>query len=471
MSAETEGGFGPVLANSNFRRLWIAQLLTQIAQSAVNFVQMALIEQLTHSTILLAVMILAFTLPGVIFSPVAGVVVDRFPKKWVLVGSNLIRVGLSVAYLPFLAGGQGTWELLAIYVISFVAASVAQFFAPAEAATIPLLVGEDRLLAANSLFNLTMALSQVVGLLMLGPLIVTVVGYQGGFLLVACAYLAATVLSAQIPRDQTSHQAAGGAEESGWAKMWQEARDGWQFVSHQRNVREATAHMVTINTLVMVLAMIAPGFANRVLGLSAQGAVLVFAPAGAGMLLATGITGRWGYWLRRYGSVYIGLVLVGLAFGLLGTLSLDYQGAPQVILRAYSHMTISMTGATMFLAFFLGLGLSGVNILAQTTIQEESPAKLRGRVFATLYMLNALVGIPPMLLLGELADRYGIPQVMIIIGVVTLLVAGVTILDRRYGSLGAAFSTTRRHISRPAPGHVEPQVPEDVNENLEEVRQ
>src|SRR5512135_720745 len=106
MSTETEGRFGPVLANPNFRRLWIAQLLTQVAQSAVNFIQMALIEQLTGSAILMAVMIIAFTLPGVIFSPIAGVVVDRISKKWVLVGSNLIRVGLALAYLPFLAGSH-----------------------------------------------------------------------------------------------------------------------------------------------------------------------------------------------------------------------------------------------------------------------------------------------------------------------------------------------------------------------------
>src|SRR5512135_3172824 len=119
MSSDSDRGFGPVLANRNFRALWMAQLLTQIAQNAVNFIQIVLIEQLTGSAVLLGVMIIAFTLPGVIFSPIAGVVVDRFPKKWVLVGSNAIRVGLSLAYLTFLGGHHSAWELTAIYVISF----------------------------------------------------------------------------------------------------------------------------------------------------------------------------------------------------------------------------------------------------------------------------------------------------------------------------------------------------------------
>jgi MFS family permease len=70
----------------------------------------------------------------------------------------------------------------------------------------------------------------------------------------------------------------------------------------------------------------------------------------------------------------------------------------------------------------MGLSLSGVNILAQTIIQEDSPAHVRGRVFATLFMLNALVGIPPMLVLGEAADRIGIPWVLIIAGLLTVLI-------------------------------------------------
>ena len=94
MQETTDRGFRPVLANRNFRALWLAQLLAQTSQHAIHFIQMVLIEKLTGSTMHLGLTILAFSLPGVLFSPIAGVVVDRWPKKWILVGSNLIRVCL-----------------------------------------------------------------------------------------------------------------------------------------------------------------------------------------------------------------------------------------------------------------------------------------------------------------------------------------------------------------------------------------
>ncbi|MCX7708080.1 MAG: hypothetical protein N2204_08745, partial [Anaerolineae bacterium] len=71
----------------------------------------------------------------------------------------------------------------------------------------------------------------------------------------------------------------------------------------------------------------------------------------------------------------------------------------------------------------LGLCLSAVNILSQTTLQAESPAHIRGRVFAVQFMLNNLIGIPPMLGLGGMADSIGIPRVLEIVGVGAILMA------------------------------------------------
>ncbi len=445
MPTESERGFGAVLTNRNFRSLWGAQALAQTAQNAIQIVQMALIEQLTGSTVMMGVVILAFTLPGVIFSPVAGVLVDRFSKKTVLVVSNAARVLFALSYVLVLTTLNGTWELLAIYAITFAAASVAQFFYPAEGATIPLLVGEDRLLAANSLFNLTMNLSLVAGLLFLGPLIVEILGAREGFLFLALLYLGATVLVALLPKDAPGPRVAVDGV-SRWRSIWQEARDGWKFVVGHQPVKVGTEQMVTINTLVMILAMIAPGYAARVLGLGPQNMIIVFMPAGIGMLLATGLVGRWGRWLRRAAAPVIGLALAGLAFAALGLLNLDYNWLMRPILSVYPHMAFSLTSATMVIAFILGLALSGVNILAQTTIQEESPANYRGRVYATLFMLNAVVGIPPMLVLGEMADRIGIPRVLIIIGLAAIAIAGWNLWERHPEWQSAAAARDRQFV-------------------------
>jgi len=270
-------------------------------------------------------------------------------------------------------------------------------------------------------------------LLILGPLAVSLVRVEGGFVVIAVMYLAAALLVSGIPKDRQLARAAAGV--SGWRRMWLEAREGWQFVSAHRLLKVAMAHLVTITTLVMVMAMLAPGYAARVLGIGPQSAVIVFAPAGAGMFLATGLVGRWGYWLRKVGFGQIGLALVGLIFGALGVLSLDYQRLLQPILHVYPQATFSLTSATMVLAFLLGLCMSGVNILAQTTVQQESPAHIRGRVFSVQFMLNNLVGIPPMLALGGMADAIGIPRVLEIVGVAALVIALVSVIVGRGGTI------------------------------------
>jgi MFS family permease len=429
MAQQPSRGFGPVLANPHFRSLWMAQLLCQTSQHAIHFVQLVLIEQLTGSAIHIGFTILAFSLPGIIFSPVAGVVVDRFPKKYVLVVSNLSRVVLAAGYVVVLATLQGTWELLAIYVLTFLTATLAQFFSPAEAATIPLLVGEDRLYQANSLFSLTMIVSQAVGLLILGPLVVSLARVQGGFLIISAMYLAAAILVSTLPRDKPQVKAAEAAP--GWREVWTEFEEGLQFVSGQPQLQSAMVHLVTITTLVMVMAMLAPGYAARVLGMAPQNAIIVFAPAGVGMLVATLIAGRWGHLLRRLRFGYVGLTMVGLLFAALGLLSLDYQRLLQPILRVYPSAALSLTTGTMSIGLLLGLCMSTVNILAQTVLQRESPPQLRGRVFSVQFMLNNLLGIPPMLVLGGIADAVGIPPVLIISGMITVCMAMVSLLVRR----------------------------------------
>ncbi len=430
MTQTTSRGFGPVLANRNFRALWLAQLLAQTSQHAIHFIQMVLIEKLTGSAMHLGLIILAFSLPGVLFSAVAGVAVDRFSKKWILVISNLIRVLLALSYIVILNTLSGTWELVAIYTVTFLMATLAQFFAPAEAATIPLLVGEDLLLPANSLFTLTMAISQVIGLLILGPLATSLLQVQGGFILIALFYLGATLAVSTLPMDRRPagrHPSAA----FGWQQVWPDFREGWHFVTRHRKIQGAMAQLVTVATLVMVMAMIAPGYAARVLGIKAENAVIVFAPAGIGMLLATGIVGRWGYRLRRIGFGPIGLVLAGLTFAAMGWVALDYQRLLQPILHVYPKATFSLTSATMVLGLLLGMSLASVNILGQTTLQQESPPNIRGRVFSVQFMLNNLIGIPPMLVLGGMADAIGIPRVMEIVGLLALAMAGVSVAIQR----------------------------------------
>jgi MFS family permease len=433
----TSQGFWPVLANRSFQRLWSGQWLSQISQNTVNFVLIVLIERLTGSSVHLALIILSFTLPGVIFAPISGVIIDRWPKKVVLVGSNALRALMVVGYLVLLRlapGHSDGWILLALYALTFAMSTVGQFFNPAHAATIPLVVSRNQLLAANSLFNLTLALSQVIGLIILGPLAVKLIGIDAAFIAVAGLYIVAALLLSGLPRDEpgSRHKSA----QSGWQRAKIELKEGAAFVARDRSVLTSMVHLTLIASLVMTLAMLAPGIASRVFHLAPEDAIIVFAPAGLGMLLAAVLLGRWGGRAPKQRLVRAGLAAMTLGFALFGVLAWRFQTTNQPLVLDASMIDLPVVSAALILAtvalsLALGLAMSTVNIVSQTLLQEHTPEQLRGRVFSVQFMLNNLVGIPPMLAIGALADLIGIPQMLVGISAVILLVLGITLRMQR----------------------------------------
>lgn len=433
----TSQGFWPVLANRPFQRLWTGQWLSQTSLNTVNFVLIVLVERLTGSSVNLALMILSFTLPGVVFAPISGVIIDRWPKKYVLVASNALRVVMVLGYLVLLRVApdhSNAWVLLALYLLTFVMATIGQFFNPAQAATIPFVVERRHLLAANSLFNLTLALSQVIGLIILGPLAVKLIGINAAFLVVAVMYGAAALLLSGLPRDEPSRQPQ--SAQSSWRRATAELRDGAAFVVRDRSVLSSMTHLTLIASLVMTLAMLAPGISSRVFHLAPEDAIIVFAPAGLGMLLAAVLLGRWGNRIHKQRTVRRGLAAMAAIFALFGVLAWRFQATNQQLV--FDATVIDMPAAsaalilaTVALSLSLGIAISGVNIVSQTLLQEQTPEQLRGRVFSVQFMLNNLVGIPPMLAIGALADLVGIPQMLVGIGVAVALVLLITLRLQR----------------------------------------
>jgi hypothetical protein len=142
--------------------------------------------------------------------------------------------------------------------------------------------------------------------------------------------------------------------------------------------------------------------------------------------------------LRRLGFTYLGLAAAGLAFAGIGWTALGYNTLMRPILRLYPGATLSLTTAIMGLAFLLGLFMAGVNILAQTLVQQESPPYIRGRVLALQFMLGSLVAIPPMLAMGQVADKIGIPRAMEIVGLSTVGMSLLSLLVARWPGRGQA---------------------------------
>jgi len=419
--------FKPVLKVPAFKRLWLAQLFSLTAQNGIHFVQLVLIERLTGHSLQIGFMIAAFSLPPVIFSFVAGMVVDRIPKKWIIISANLFRGLLAISYIFTLIWFKNapTALLLLIYTITFLGSSAGSFYNPAMLSTLPLLVEDDQLIVANSLFNFTIAVAQLGGLIILAPAAVKILGLAGAFALMGLFYILAFILVLKLPRDAGHKSMRSMASAS---RMWHEVREGWVFVARHRDVYLAVIQLTLVSSLMMILAMIAPGFSVRVLGMAPEDAVLVFAPAGIGMVAAI-------FGLTRFASKisvtklqsYM-LLLAAAAFGAISYISFDYTSfskTEQIGTRQVSVAVLMVATAVTFLGFALYV----INTVAQTTLQKNTPEALRGRIFTVQFMMASLVGLGPLLVAATLADLIGIPAMLFWLSVGCLLVGAVSIYD------------------------------------------
>ena len=160
-----------VLRNSNFVKLWTAQILSQTAQQIVNFALLLQVARITASSTAVSGIIICFTIPAILFAAIAGVFVERNSKKVMLILTNVLRGVMVLGYL-FINPDWGVGAVLPlIYIITLLFSAVSQFFNPAEASMIPLMVKKKELISANSLFNLTLPATQLGGFVVLGPAI------------------------------------------------------------------------------------------------------------------------------------------------------------------------------------------------------------------------------------------------------------------------------------------------------------
>ncbi|MEB3339095.1 MAG: hypothetical protein VKJ46_16610 [Leptolyngbyaceae bacterium] len=180
---EEEHGFLPVLRNRNFLALWSGQVFSQLADKVYLVLMIAVIDarfQAADQTISgwVSSIMIASTIPAVLFGSVAGVYVDRWSKKAVLVVTNLLR-GALVLLLPALLWVSQGWAPLAglplgfcvLLAVTFLVSTLTQFFAPAEQSAIPLIVDRQHLLSSNSLYTTTMMASVIIGFAVGEPLL------------------------------------------------------------------------------------------------------------------------------------------------------------------------------------------------------------------------------------------------------------------------------------------------------------
>src|SRR5450755_2673744 len=127
-----------VIRQPNFAKLWSSQILSQVAFNLLNFALIIRVFDLSRHThfanLAVGLLVLSFGLPSIFLAAVAGVYVDRWDRRRIMIICNCLRTLLVPLYIV----AQN--RLVFILILSFVISSITQFFTPAEAASIPKVV-------------------------------------------------------------------------------------------------------------------------------------------------------------------------------------------------------------------------------------------------------------------------------------------------------------------------------------------
>jgi MFS family permease len=386
-----------VLRQRDFSLLWFGGVLSVTGDLFLFIALPFFVYERTGSVLATGAMFAAETLPRLLFGSMAGVFVDRWDRKRTMVYADLSR---AVVLLPLLAVAAGG-PLALVYAVAFVEASVSMFFLPAKSATIPNLVAERDLTAANSLNSVGEEVPSLVGPL-LGGALLGVVGLSGLVLLDVATYLASALLISLIsaPTAATDEEpdVAPGVAVSAWANALKEWLEGLRLIGRDRSVAVLFA--------VVLIAHLGEG-AVTVL-------IIVFFRDALG-----GGSAEFSYFIAAYG---VGGILGGLLLGWSSRL-IDETHLVAMSLIANGLLLIAIYNARLLpvivaLAVLAGATVVGWFVTSQTLLQKWVPDRYLGRVFGAYEATQALTLLVGMGFAVALEGLLGVVVVLSIVGAV-----------------------------------------------------
>lgn len=403
-----------VLRNKNFNLLWGAQILSQIAQNLLNFALIIRVFQLADGTRLanvsVALLILSFGIPSIFFAAAAGVYVDHWNKKLVLVITNVLRAVLVLGYLVF---EHNLWLVL---LLSFLISTATQFFSPAEAASIPALVGKRQLLRANSLFVFTLYASFIVGYSASAP-VIAAFGAQGPYVLTAIMFGAAAILVSLLPNIRVKETIVMPVKQV-VSYTLREINNNWKLIRSKHNLSFPILQLTITQAMLGVIMALAPALSLVILGVPLErSSHILIIPAGIGMVLGVASIDRISRHVSHTRLIASGLVLGAVALTSLGLAHTLYDATRGGSLDATLRIGVIVAP----LVFVLGFLMAVVSVSAQTVLQENTSEESRGKVFGALGMMINIAATLPIFFAGILADVVGVSAVISALGVCLLV--------------------------------------------------
>ncbi len=417
-----------VLTNRQFLKLWGAQISTKTGENILNFAMVLLIYDATKSTLIVSLLVALLKIPPILIPSFAGVIADSYDRKRVLLFANIGRALLAVLALAFHTHAG------ALMVVAFSFSIIAQFFTPAESAALPALVPKENLFLANSFFSFTNYLSFLAGYAAAGPLLERL-GVLRSFTIVIVLYGVSITLTSLLP-SLTEHLKHFQHRTIHFFKDFQivveRLKDGVRYVRENRATASLILQVTSVFAIEGAIISLIPSIAKTMLEFSlADISLFLIVPTGigtvAGVLIANVLKRR----VKRGRLIAVGLFLDGVGLILFGCWPL----VKALVVNLGLPVDAVLHGYLMALALMSGFADPFVIVPIQTTLQEWTPEQERGRVFGLLTTTMNVIGLVPILLIGLLSTVVPIPGILLSLGVIILIVFGLSLRENRRAGL------------------------------------
>jgi len=419
-------GYASLFRNKQFMCLWMAQIFSQFADRAVFVLFVAVLtaqataragEQSVHAAELTSWLYVAFTIPAVVLSPFAGVCVDRWSNRAVLIVSNLIRA----FFVALVALGVVKQYPKVAFTLAFLISIGAQFFGPAETASIPRLVKREDLYCANALFFTTMMIALGFGFA-IGEPIIAHTGIGGAPYAVAGLFLIAAILLIGISDNKPQK-----LNREPW---WEELRVGIAYIVDSPPVFRAILKITILFSTIITLNIIAVALVEQVMHLQPFQFGYVIAAAGLGMMIGNFWVGHQGPNASPRLMVYGGFAGLGACMCMLGSLGFIQDHLFPLVGMAGVYFNGWLMLVPLLFATLLGISCAFVAVPTQASLQAAVPEDLRGKVFGAQNTAMSAASTIPVIFTGVSADNLpgGVSTTLFLLGVPTFVTGFVQVL-------------------------------------------
>src|SRR5260370_4286845 len=400
-----------ILQHRPFRTLWLAQFVSIFGDFLALFGVINLITFTWHgSAVQVTAVTIAYALPLAVIGPVAGVFVDHWNPKLVMISSDLIRAVL-ILLLTFATDARQICTIFALL------STVSSFFAPAQSVTLRTLVRMEGLLAANALMAQAFYVVRLVSPAAAGILIL-------GFRERACFYLdsASFVFSAFMIASLTVLRTTRAPGEKTLRSLTQDFLAGNRFIFTHSGLAFV---FIAMAMAMFVLSSFSPLISIYIRDSLKAGTFwfgIISSTVGIGLIAGTQLVTRIVRSRSKSHVVLCGLLALGVGAAVLGL----FRNIPMAALSTFT----------------MGFAVAFVLVPAQTMSQQETPPAMIGRVSSSFMSLISFAQVFGLLLSGVLAQRLGIrPLFLASAGVLALIAGGGYLIIRGKPVVAPAVSS------------------------------